>query len=111
MLGYLYREGIGHPIDYPNALLNCRKGIGLGNPNSMAHIAMMHDKGLGLAKSPQEALALNQKALTISTLGQANKKTAEDYIAKQAALKTETPQSTQTLQSRQVILPRPVTRY
>lgn len=99
MLGYLYREGIGHPVDYPNALVNYRKGIELGNPNSMAHMALMHDKGLGLAKSSQEALSLYQKALTISTIGQANKKAAEDYISKQTALKTETPQSTQTVQA------------
>ena len=107
MLGYLYREGIGQPVDYPNALLNYRKGIELGNPNSMAHMAMMHDKGLGLAKSSQEALALYQKALTISTIGQANKKAAEDYISKQSALKTETLQSTQTVQASQSTTAKP----
>ena len=99
MLGYLYREGIGHPVDYPNAISNFKKGIELGNPNAMVHLATMHDKGMGVTKSSQEALALYQKALTFGTLGQANKKTVEDYIAKQAALKTETPQSTQTVQA------------
>ena len=99
MLGYLYREGIGHPVDYPNALLNYKKGIELGNPNSMAHMALMHDKGMGLAKNSQEAVALYQRALTIGTIGQANKKAAEDYISKHAALKTETLQSTQTVQA------------
>lgn len=99
ILGYLYREGIGHPVDYPNAISNFKKGIELGNPNAMVHLATMHDKGMGVTKSSQEALALYQKALAFGTLGQANKKTAEDYIAKQAALKTVTPQSTQTVQA------------
>jgi TPR repeat protein len=80
MLGYLYREGIGHPVDYPNAISNFKKGIELGNPNAMVHLATMHDKGMGVTKSSQEALALYQKALAFGTLGQANKKTAAPLL-------------------------------
>jgi TPR repeat protein len=99
MLGYLYREGIGHPVDYPNALLNFRKGIELGNPNSMVHLATMHDKGMGLPKNTQEALALYQRALSFPSLGQANRKTAEDFVIKAAAKQNQLPQSTQTAQA------------
>ena len=99
MLGYLYREGIGHPVDYPNALLNFRKGIELGNPNSMVHLATMHDKGMGLPKNTQEALALYQRALSFPSLGQANRKTAEDFVIKAAAQQNQLPQSTQTAQA------------
>ena len=99
MLGYLYREGIGHPVDYPNALLNLRKGIELGNPNSMVHLATMYDKGMGVPKNTQEALALYQRALSFGSLGQANRKTAEDFVIKAASQQNQLPQSTQTAQA------------
>lgn len=98
MLGYLYREGVGHPVDYPNAILNFKKGIDLGNPNSMVHLATMLDKGMGVEKNSKEALVLYQKALSFANLGQANKKTAEEYVAKQAATLKESQQSAQVAQ-------------
>jgi TPR repeat protein len=99
LLGFAYREGIGHPVDYPNAILNLKKGIELGNPNSMVHLATMYDKGLGVPKNTQEALSLYQRALSFSTLGQGNRKTAEDYVIKAATQQNQLPQSTQTAQA------------
>ena len=99
VLGYVYREGIGHPVDYPNALLNFKKGIELGESNAMVHLATMHDKGMGLPKNPQEALMLYQRALSSPALGKGNRKTAEDYVIKQAAQRDQLPQSTQTAQA------------
>jgi TPR repeat protein len=98
VLGYAYREGIGHPVDYPNAILNFRKSIELGNPNAMVHLARMHDKGMGFPQNSQEALTLYQRALSSPALSQANRKTAEDYVIKAAAQQNQLPQSTQTAQ-------------
>jgi hypothetical protein len=99
VLGYVYREGIGHPVDYPNAILNLKKGIELGNPNALAHLARMHDKGMGFPQNSQEALTLYQRALSSPALSQANRKTAEDYVIKAAAQQNQLPQSTQTAQA------------
>lgn len=99
VLGYAYREGIGHPVDYPNAILNFRKSIELGNPNAMVHLATMHDKGMGLPQNSQEALTLYQRALSSPALSQGNRKTAEDFVIKAAALQNQLPQSTQTAQA------------
>ena len=99
VLGYAYREGIGHPVDYPNAILNFRKSIELGNPNAMVHLARMHDKGMGFPQNSQEALTLYQRALSSPALSQANRKTAEDYVIKAAAQQNQLPQSTQTAQA------------
>ena len=99
VLGYAYREGIGHPVDYPNAILNFRKSIELGNPNAMVHLATMHDKGMGFPQNSQEALMLYQRALSSPALGQANRKTAEDFVIKAAAQQNQLPQSTQTAQA------------
>ena len=99
VLGYAYREGIGHPVDYPNAILNFRKSIELGNPNAMVHLARMHDKGMGFPQNSQEALTLYQRALSSPALSQATRKTAEDYVIKAAAQQNQLPQSTQTAQA------------
>lgn len=99
VLGYAYREGIGHPVDYPNAILNFRKSIELGNPNAMVHLATMHDKGMGLPQNSQEALTLYQRALSSPALSQGNRKTAEDFVIKAAAQQNQLPQSPQTAQA------------
>jgi hypothetical protein len=99
VLGYVYREGIGHPVDYPNAILNFRKGVELGNPNAMVHLATMHDKGMGIPKNPQEALMLYQRALSSPAISQSNRKTAEDYVIKAATQQNQLPQTTQTAQA------------
>lgn len=82
MLGYVYREGIGTPVDYPKAIVNFKRGIELGNPNSMAHLGVMHEKGLGVPQSNSEALALFQRALANPLLSEYNKKIAEQTVSK-----------------------------
>ena len=82
MLGYVYREGIGTPVDYPKAIVNFKRGIELGNPNSMAHLGVMHEKGMGVPQSNAEALALFQRALANPLLSEYNKKIAEQTVSK-----------------------------
>lgn len=95
MLGYVYREGIGHPVDYEKAITNFKKGIELGNANSMLHLAVMYEKGMGVPKNSPEALALFQRAASNPQLSERNKKLAEDYLA-QVAPKPIVAQSTTT---------------
>ena len=85
ILGYLHREGIGTPIDYEKAITNLKKGIELGSPNSMVHLGVMYEKGLGITKSNTQALALYERAITNPQLGAANRKNAEDSITKIAS--------------------------
>jgi TPR repeat protein len=81
MLGYVYREGIGHPVDFAKAIVNLQKAVEMGNPSAMVHLALMHDKGMGTAKNSQEALSLYQRALSNSLLNDRQKKIAADYVS------------------------------
>ena len=95
MLGILYRDGVGHAVDYEKAIFNFKKAIELGNPNSMVHLATMYDKSMGVSKGTQDALTLYQKALTFNSLSQRNKQTAEDYVLRKVDINKESIQSTQ----------------
>jgi TPR repeat protein len=95
MLGVLYRDGVGHSVDLPKAIINFNKGIELGHASSMFHLATMYDRGNGLPQNTLEAFNLYKKALAYKSMNPRNTERAEKYVEKYAALNKESNQSLQ----------------